>query len=241
MSVERFAAALIEAAERGRRAAPDWVPETEAEAYAVQAHVAAHFGAVGGWKTGRRPGTPQIKAPIRRDRVAASGAEWRMGDRLGVELEVGWQVRAPLTVDTIGDRERLRAAVRPVAAIELVDTRMAGASAEVPLAKLADAQVNAGLVLGTPLEAWDGADFGTVRASMRCGAEVLLDGPAEVPGGSALATLRGFLEIVGGHCGGLVPGQVLITGSLHPLHYLDGAVPVAGEIAGLGTVSIDLR
>jgi len=69
----------------------------------------------------------------------------------------------------------------------------------------------------------------------------LLDGATEVPGGSALGTLHALHRAIGDHCGGLQPGQVVITGTIHPLTYVTGDIEVRGEITGLGAVSVSLE
>jgi 2-keto-4-pentenoate hydratase len=162
--------------------------------------------------------------------------------RLGVELEVGWLVTAPLPdPGTPNLRARLVASVRPVPAIELLERRLVGPQSDAPTVKLADGLLNWGLVVGPPLEDWDQLDFGRLSGSMRAGQHVLLDGEATVPGGSALAALEAFLAVVGDRFGGVQLGHVVITGALHPMTWIDAAADVRGELQGLGNVEFALR
>ena len=212
-----------------------------AEALAVQAEVCAGLGAVAGFKVGLKPEGPPIMAPIMAARCLPSGARVAVADEMGVELEVGWKIVGPLPAPETEDLEAaLAQVVVPVPVIELVDTRLAGAAAADPLAKLADMQVNHGLIVGTPLEGWDGSDFGAVSGRMQAGDLVLLDGESSVPGGSALRTLATLYRHIGNHCGGLQAGQVVITGTLNPLTFVPGHREVAGRIEGLGAVSVTL-
>lgn len=240
--MKTFADQMLAAYREGRRFVPAGaLPASAADAYAVQSQVAAALGPVAGFKVGLRPGAPPIMAPIMAARCLPPGAHVQVADRMGVELEVGWKVTATLPRPDAADLEAaLAQAVIPVPVIELVDTRVDGAAAVDPWVKLADFQINHGLVLGSPQEDWTGGDFGEIRARMQAGDRFLLDGTARVPGGSAIATLAAFYRHAGGHCGGLHPGQVVITGSIHPLTYLPGGTRVAGEIEGLGAVSVTL-
>ena len=93
------------------------LPESTAEAYKVQQVVADAFGETGAFKAAMQGAAPAIFAPIRADLCFPSGAEVAM-PRLGVELEVGWLVTAPLPApDTPAFRARLVNAVRPVPVI----------------------------------------------------------------------------------------------------------------------------
>ena len=68
----------------------------------------------------------------------------------------------------------------------------------------------------------------------------VIAGPVTVPGGSALSNLKLFLDHVGDHCGGLQPGQIVITGSLSGIDYFPGGTEVRGSIEGFGEVTCHL-
>lgn len=233
---------LIAARENAQRIVPTVDrPSTAAEAYQIQAGVAQHVGDVGAFKTARKTGAAPIMAPIFAGDIIPSGSDIGVKDVMGIELEVGFQIVKDCP-ENLADMslDELAKLLRPVAVIELVDTRLTDAFAEDAIAKLADNQINAGLVIGTPLTDWDGTDFGTVEAKMAAGEDILIDGEAMVPGGSALETFASLARLIGNHCGGLQRGQIVITGSLHPLVYYPAGTVVSGEIAGIGAVSVTL-
>ncbi|MBE9636419.1 hydratase [Salipiger pacificus] len=215
------------------------LPASREDCLAVQAAVSQARGAVAGFKVAAGAGAvAPVVAPIAAVDVVADEGSATVRDRLGIELEIGFELLKPLPGPGLPEPVAEYFAPRPV--IELVDTRLGGEAAEVPLLKLADMQVNAGLVAGAALAGWDGSDFGTVEARLTAGETAVLDGAATVPGGSALANLRLFCEVIGDHCGGLQPGQVVITGSLCGLPYFPAGTEVSGEIAGLGRVAVSL-
>lgn len=238
--LDAFAEALIEAHRTGSRFAPSGaVPKDRRDAYAIQSRVAEALGPVGGFKTAHKPGERSIMAPIFADDLVPSGGAVPVAAEIGVELEVGFRVVAPIPAEPSDDD--LRRCLEPVAVIELVATRIDGALAEDPVVKLADNQANFGLVVGDTAPAWAGEDFAIVGASMRAGENVLVEGDAEIPGGSALASFRGLLAELGAHCGGLREGRIVITGTLHPLTYVPAGTSVRGRIDGIGTVRVDLE
>ena len=234
-----FVARLIGAHETGTRFDPAGrVPETMAEALAVQSALMDRFGPPGAFKVANKAGAPFVMAPIRADRIHPSGDAVAFRDRAGVELEVGFEVVAPLPPDaTLSD---LAACLRPLPVLEIVDTRIAGAAADLPFVKLADLQANRALVIGRPDAAWTGGDFTDLWARLDADGTPLFEGQTCVPGGSALRLVADLAGRIGSHCGGLRPGQIVITGSLNGLPYLTEAADVAGEIAGLGRVSCRL-
>lgn len=83
-------------------------------------------------------------------------------------------------------------------------------------------------------------EVGTVTAQMQAGTEVVLDGAGTVPDGSALETFASLTRQIGDHCGGLKRGQIVITGSLHPLAYYPKGTLIQGRIDGIGAVSVRL-
>lgn len=237
-----WADGIVQARQRSTPFAPTGPKPTDlADAYYIQSTVAAQMGPVGGFKTARKGDAPPIMAPIFADDIVPSGADVAMSELLGIELEVGFEIigDCPESLATLSVPD-LTQLLRPVAVIELVDARVKGPSADDPVVKLADNQINAGLAVGTFAPDWDGSDFGTLQARMQAGDDVILDGQATVPGGSALETFAALNRQIGGHCGGLKRGQIVITGSLHPLVYYPAGTKVAGWIEGIGTVSVNL-
>ena len=233
---------LVQAHRSGSRFSPSGpAPGSLDVAYQIQSGVQRQMGPVGAFKTARKPDEPTIYAPIFAQALVSSGAQVTVRDKIGVELEVGFHIDRDLPDDpTPLTGADFAAFVTPVVVIELVDTRISGPLAQDPMAKLADNQINAGLVVGARATGWTGEDWGLVQASMIAGSQVVLDGAASVPGGAALETFAALAHRIGPHCGGLRKGQIVITGSLHPLIYLPAGTEIRGTIAGIGSVQVSL-
>ncbi|MCC5979031.1 MAG: hypothetical protein JJU21_13295 [Salinarimonas sp.] len=227
--------------------ATDCIPLAAADAYAVQAIVADALGPVGAFKTSRKPGSEQTLAPIFAADIGWGSGMFSAlpGDVLAVELELGFRLMAD--PPALGDPdfvERLRSILEPVAALEIVGSRISGITAQDALAKLADNQNGAGLVVAEALPAGTARDSAaendnagsSLRAHLRVGDDVVLDGPAIVPGGDGFTTVCEMARRLGSHCGGLRKGQVVITGSLHPMVPVLSGTEIYGRLDGFGEV-----
>jgi 2-keto-4-pentenoate hydratase len=224
---------------------PETGPASADEAYAVQRLVADALGAVGGFKAGRQaPGATPVLAPIAAGMVRASPARFLAGELtlIGIELEVAFLVHRALP--PAGDprfAERARQCVSPLAAIEIIDSRLADHEAAGALWKLADNQVNGGFVHGAPAGDWEKLDLARLQVTLDIGGERGANGLASVPGGDAFDVFCAFARILGSHCGGLVPGQYVTTGALTPVRYIAGGQKVTGHVAGLGSVTAEFE
>lgn len=214
--------------------------DSRAKALAVQARVMARLGAVGGWKCGGpSPDTDHVIAPIPADRVfQAPSVQKASAFRLiGIELEVGFVLdRLP---DGSGDE--LRDCARAIAAIEIVDSRLAEPVNAPAAWKLADMQLNGALVYDEAIPTPVGFDPAEPTVELLIDGQVVVSGPARCPGGHPLDVLSRLLRDCGNHCGGVRPGQPIITGSLTGLRFVRPGARVLGRIAGLGEVSIEFR
>ena len=221
----------------------DGFPADAQAAYRVQTLVTEKLGPVGGFKTARKPGVAdQIAAPIYSRSIKLSPAEFSGAEvgRIGIELEIGFRINQALPDPADPDFEALvRQRVSPLAVIEVCDTRLDDLDAATPFQKLADNQLNGGLVIGNPLDNWQGLDLSGVNAKLVFGTETVLDGPAPVPAGDAFKTLLGIIRQLGDHCGGLQPGQYVITGSVNGLPFIERGVPVTACIEGLGELRVE--
>lgn len=244
MSAIRIAEALAQARRTGHPVATADLgpaPADEVEAMAVQARIAAEFGPVGGFKTGTREGEPPTMAPILASGIRPSGAALTPADsRLrGVELEIAFRLEAPLPpLDAPDFEARLAAATSILPVIEVIDSRIQDPDAADPLWKAADSYINCGLVLGTPLRDWRGIETSRPVRRLAFDGEIVAEGRTTAPGGDAFRSLVQFARAAGTHCGGLQPGQIVITGTLTGLRYAPPGAAVEGEIDGLGAVSM---
>src|SRR5690606_37270696 len=117
---------------------------------------------------------------------------------IGIELEVAFLVREPLPLaEDPQFAERARACVSPLAAIEIVDSRLEDFEAAGDLWKLADSQVNGGFVHGEPAGDWGGLELATLDVRLDIDAITVADGPANVPGGDAFDVFCAFARLVG--------------------------------------------
>lgn len=244
-AIDEFAKALI-AARSGRRPMPARQADDLAAtigrdgALAVQLAVAHALGPVLGWKasppTADAPGT---MAPVLAGTLRPSGAVFGRHELFacGIELEIAFRIddTLPLPEDP-GFAAKVRAAVTPVAAIEIVDGRMADFTNRSPLAKLADNQINGGLVACNAIDANPNLQMPNVELAF--GDATVLSGPQAVPGGDAFDTLLWLVRNVGHHLGGLAVGQVVTTGSLGGMRFVEFGTRVDGRIEGLGVVTM---
>ncbi|WP_341705678.1 hypothetical protein, partial [Ferrovibrio sp.] len=185
---------------------------------------------------------PAIFAPIPAAAIRPSPALWpAAGSRLrGAELEIAFRIDAPLPpADAADFLPRLAAAVTPLPAFEILDSRLQDPRNAAPLRVLADSQMNAGLVCGAASDGrWQPADFDRPDVFLKAGDSVLCAGPASLPGGTPFALLAELVCRCGDHCGGLQPGQIVTTGSFTGMHFFAAGATVSGRIAGLTPLSV---
>ncbi len=236
--MENLITDLIAAHRAGTRFEPEIRALERSEVLKIQSAVCDTLGAVAGFKVGAQPDGPPVLAPMMSVYSVKSGGTRKVADRLGIELEVGFELLRDLPGDALPDNPQDY--FRPCVMLELVDTRLTGPAATDPGYKFADFQLNAGSVKGDSLTTWDGSDFGALEARLTAGDETILDGPCTVPGGSALANLDLLLRHLGSHCGGLQPGRIAITGSLCGLPYFGPGTEIHGSINGIGAVAVTL-
>lgn len=216
---------------------------TRDRVFAVQKEVAAELGPVGGFKVACPSGAPIIIAPIMARDIYQSPATIQLaeGEEAGVELEYAFRLIAPLPDPDAPDFEvQLRNAVELLPVFELVQSRLADPKGATAALKMLDNQLNGAVVLGAPCADWRAIDVTRAEAHLTLGDDTLLDGAATVPGGDAFVTLCALARSLGDHCGGLHPGQVVITGSLNGLPWVQAPIVAQGDIAGLGSVTMTL-
>ncbi|MER0236889.1 fumarylacetoacetate hydrolase family protein [Fulvimarina sp. MAC8] len=215
-----------------------------ADAYAVQSLVCETFGPAGGFKTGRKvEGAPVLVAPVYADVLRPSGAEFTTSDvkSCGIELEIAFRLDRPLPNFDVEDfAEKARACVTALPIIEIVDGRIEDFPTLPDAVKLADNQLNGGLVWGEP-EAGSGPDFVEPTVTLRFNGETVVSGLQKVPGGDAFQTFLAFAKTIGTHLGGFNPGQIVTTGTLTGMLFVEPGTVVEGHIEGLGSVSTTYR
>ena len=229
------AAALFAARKAARKI--DWPttgPQTAADAYAVQAALAAlSGGTVPGWKVGNLTAAQQEKSNIHSVTTGAllapwfgpSPVRWRLADFLvpKLECEFAFSLGADLPKRAAPySRDEVAAAVAALhPAIEIFDTRLAVAS---PLGALADCMASGGFAYGPGLADWKQFDLGKHTMTLALdGVEVASGRGAEILGDPfaalvlmannppAFANLRKGAVVTTGSC--IVPYLASKTGT----------------------------
>ncbi|EAU39729.1 2-keto-4-pentenoate hydratase-like protein [Fulvimarina pelagi HTCC2506] len=215
-----------------------------ADAHAVQSFVFEAFGPAGAFKTGRKvEAAPVLVAPIYSDVLRPTGSGFTASEvkSCGIELEIAFRLDRPLPDLNADDfAERARACVTALPVIEIVDGRIEDFPTLPDALKLADNQVNGGLVWSEP-ETEDARSFVEPVVKLSFNGQAVVSGPQKVPGGDAFQTFLAFTQTIGKHLGGFNPGQIVTTGTLTGLIFVEPGTVVEGHIEGLGSVSTTYR
>lgn len=218
-------------------------PESAEDAYAVQALVAETLGSVGAWKTGApSPVAEPGMAPILGHLIHSSPAVLPAAgfNRLGVEVEIAYRLGRDLPARPEPyTREEVAAAIDAVMpAIEVVDTRLADPLIEDPFWKLADFQLNGGLVLGTPRSDWQAIDPPSQPVRLTIDGATVVEGRGGNTAGDLMRLMVWLAKNAGRRFGGLRRGQIITTGSLTGLRWVEPGAEIVGVLDGLGEVSV---
>ena len=180
------------------------VPRSDDDAYAVQQSVAdalRWFASPGprAWKVGAasRDAVPGA-APLQPEGICPSPATFpaRRFNRILIEGEIAFRLRAPLDVHTASDARALTRAVGEwLVTIEVVDPRYQSMDDAGPTLRLADQGLNGGLVVGTGTPMPASADWSALLARVRRDGEVV----RETRGGHPLGNLLFLLPWLAAH------------------------------------------
>lgn len=213
-------------------------PRSITEAYEIQSGVMNSLNsAVGAWKVGRSgAGQPLICSPIRADLIRpAPDTRLPAESRLrGLELEVGFRIDAALpAADDADFMQKLAAAVTPLPVFEVVDSRLSDPQAASPLWRLADFQLNAGLIYGTPLpKGWRAEAFDKPIVQLVADGVEICGGAATLNTGTPFGMLADLVRECH-HCGGVQPGQIVTTGAFTGLRFFKAGTTLTGSISGM--------
>ncbi len=244
------AAGLLLTARRERRPIPadrlERMPiASRAEAYAIQEAVASALGPVGAWKVGApSPEAEPARAPILAEAIHASPARLPAAafHHIGIEVEIAYRLGRDLPPrEAPYDRTEVEAAIEAILpTVEIVDTRLADPEAMGPLWKLADNQLNGGLVLGEPLASWRAVDPMTQPVRLQVDGALVHEGRGGNSAGDPMRLLVWLANACGSHCGGLRRGQVVTTGTLTGLRFVAPGAEIRASLPGLGEVALSL-
>ncbi|MFC8077159.1 2-keto-4-pentenoate hydratase [Streptomyces sp. NPDC057307] len=224
-------------------------PDDIHAAYAVQARWVAGREAAGARVTGRKIGltSPKVQAQLGVDQpdfgflldemACADGAHVDIGRliRPKIEAEVAFVLATDLDTEDLGPAEVAAATGHVVAALEIVDSRIA--DWDISLVDTVADNASSGLfVLGSEPRPLDGLDLAACAMVLRRGDDVVSTGTgAECLGGPALA-VAWLARTARAHGRPLRAGDIVLSGALGPMVPVTPGDVFEAEITGLGTV-----
>jgi 2-keto-4-pentenoate hydratase len=229
----------------------DLVPIDPAAGYAVQQVLTARALLAGRRPVGRKIGltNPAVQQQLGVDQpdigvlfddmAVSTGATVDI-DRLlqpRIEAEVAVVLKADLGADDLS-RPRVRAAVdQVVAALEIVDSRVAGW--DISIADTVADNASSGLfVLGAGATSLGELDLSRIEMSMRQDGQVVSTGTGADCLGDPLAALT-WLAIAARDLGApLRAGDVVLTGALGPMVPVRPGATYTADVTGLGSVAV---
>ena len=256
---EKAALRLFEAHERRERFAPlpaELAPRSIDEAHAIQdafvAQRAQKLGGIAGYKVAltsqqmrRFVGVDEPQAGMMLESTLhRSPARVRAADyvRLVVEFEIAVRIAEDLpAADKPFSRERVARAVGAVMpALELADDRNADYSqlARHPLELIADNCWNEGAVLGAPVQDWKTIDLAAVRGVATINGNKVGEGRGSDAMGHPLDAVVWLADHLASIGRGLLPGDVVITGSIITTKPVTAGDRVLFDVEELGSVEL---
>lgn len=243
MAEQKIAGLLLRAHADGAQFSSHGIPgpkDTD-EAYRVQDLVYARLGKGArpvAWKVGGPSDEvePTI-APILPRRVFASPARVAAPDFhvIGIEAEIAFR----FVRDVRDEKDDLPSAIGDArVAIELCDSRLADWKSAAPLWKLADSQMNWGLIVGTGSTHWRETDFKAQRAELWIGGAKRVDVTGAHPYGNPFRLMPWTLKHLLGRVGGVRAGDLVTTGSWGGMHFAAPGDEVIARFPGIGEAAV---
>lgn len=245
-SLAAIAAAIAAARRDGRAftAEADAGPANAEDAYRLQDAVGdALFPGQrsAAWKVGapRRDVEPTA-SPIAPPLVLASPATWTRGPVTGfaVEAEIAFRVAQGVDGRALAGEPNLAECFDQVlVTLEICDARMRNHREVSALWKLADSQVNAGLVAGSGCALDRVTDFARLRCDVRVDGAPLVPAPAGHPLGDPRVLLPWWLRHAARR-GGVRAGDIVTTGSWCGLVPVVNGTTVEARFDGIGAAGV---
>ncbi|MEY4763586.1 MAG: hypothetical protein RI907_259 [Pseudomonadota bacterium] len=248
--IEHLTQGLVAARQQRRLFTPDAGAQalTTAEAYAVQAGVAAAMGwfpnGPRAWKAG---GASTVSgAPL--PEVLRSPAVWHPASPPAADGGPSeWIVEAELAFEIAGGPAAPGQAPElgtVAVAIELIDTRLSTGLSSPSAWKLADQGVHGGLVLGEPRPAslvahFSLDDWQAQAWSIDIHGQPQVQARGGLPAVSPMPAMAWLADHAAAHTGGLCPGDVVTTGAWGVVRARRGDL-VTVKFAGVGEAQVTL-
>jgi len=245
----RYLVGLRRPGPRPKSLPADLAPQSELEAYQMQAAVASALGAqLGCWKVAMNDVHSGTCAPVFATAVYRTGAHLHtsISKALGIEPEVAFTLKRslpPLPAGQHYGREQVIDAIGAAhAAIEIVISRFQSHEGAAPMDRLADSLSNEGLVLGPACEAWRELDLGALPLHLTIDTGNDEVSVYDARGGHPLNDPLIPLIWLANHCSasgsGMQSGNVVTTGSYAGLRYAGRGAHVKVQFEGLGAAEL---
>ncbi len=218
-------------------------PTNAAEGHALQDALVRELGAtVAGWKVALTADGTFMRGAVLGSRLLASPAsiEARLVPMLCIEGEIAFRLERPLPRRSEGyGRDEVMAAITALPAIEVVATRFASYDGTPVLHRLGDLMSNGALVVGHDQPEWQAMDLTRTHAILEIDGEVRVDATGGHANGDPLAPLLALLN-TGGDDAAIAPGQIVTTGTLTGMVFVEPAARVRLLIDGFAPVELVL-
>jgi 2-keto-4-pentenoate hydratase len=239
-----MAAALVTARRQRRPFVADAAdaPASVDEAYAVQDAVARALypgKRPDSWKVGAaRPGVEPTATPL--FTCIDSPARWEEAPivELTVEAELGFVLARDIAAAEAGIVALDEAFDFVCATIEVCDARLSNYRDAPALWKLADSQVNAGLVVGSGLPYEEVDEYAAVRCELLVGERTAFDGTGTHALGDPRLLLRWWLRHAAQRAP-LIAGDIVTTGTWCGMVEVPRGASVTARMHGIGEASVD--
>ena len=121
---------------------------------------------------------------------------------------------------------------------EVVESRLLDRDKAVAMWMLADNQSHGELIFGQPVSAWQELPLDEIAVRLTFDYDVMVDRTCRNAGGQPLDMVVKLANLCGTHCGGLLAGQIVTTGSLMGVEFAPTNALVSATVGGLGSVSL---
>ena len=265
----KAAAAELAAARRSNQRLPGLTPANRPashdEGYAIQrAFIAAWPDKVAGWKSGATAPAVQQRFSLTEPflgaifaatvlqspaRLKAVDYEHR-GPLLGqgkpavaLEVEFAYRVARDLAPKAGGysEGEALEAMDAMIPAFEIISPRFHAIPFDYPGSALADCGVNGGIVLGAPVTNWRSIDYAGHTTRHLTNGKVITEGTGALVLGHPFKSLHWLVNGVGRQGFTLSKGQVLTTGSMSGIVYVEAGAEAVADFGTLGRVVVTIE
>lgn len=214
--------------------APELVPASLAEVYALQDRVIAHAGPVGGWKIMAGGEGEPLCAPIPANRLHEDGAEIAVAHHRIFLAEVEFAVKLGADLAPGAPVETAIASVHP--ALELIANPFIDRDASARNLQLADLQSNGAVVVGPALDHAITDRLETLHVGLDLDGQTVKTIETGASWSAVIAALAWLAPHAAARGLPLRAGQVVITGA-RVLADLNGATAATGTLGATGRVS----